>query len=415
MRQRQLLAVAASAVMLVSVSACGSSASGSGGDVTVGMSTSLSGSISYLGQTSLDGVKLAIADINAGGGLLGKQVKLVTADDNIEPATGAANARSMITKDHAVALFGPVASSIGLAEQPVAAQYKVPIFYNTSNDVDLMTKNFTPYGFQIVPNTIMEPRAIADYLVKKANVGSAPIKLGIFAPNYSYGHDTVDGFLKALKDLHVNFKVVSQQFPELGATNISSNLSALINANPDYVFNAQYGGDLVAFTKQAQQLGLFKHTKVISFYNWGVLSALKDQAPSGAIGYARGAFWMNKSPDFDKFVKAYHAKFNDYPSEWAILGYASVQEWAHGVKQAKSFDADKVIKAIPGSTVPSIMGPMKVRACDHQSEVTDDVGVVASQGDSQYGGVHLWDPGSEFHAPFDDVALTCSQAQALQP
>ena len=423
MTRRWGITIAGTATLAMVLAGCGSSGGNSaggnnsakGGTVTVGVSTSLSGSIAYLGQTSLNGVQMAVDDINAKGGLLGKKVKVVSADDNITPATGASNVRSMITSDHAVALFGPVASSIAQAEEPLATQYKTPIFFNTSNDVSLMTSGFTPYAFQVVPNTIMEPRAIADYLAKKENVGSKQITIGIFAPDYSYGHDTVDGFLKALKALHINFKVVNQQFPALGATNISSNLSALINSHPEYVFNAQYGGDLVAFTKQAEQLGLFNKTKVISFYNWGVLRALKSQAPAGAIGYARGAFWVIKAPGFDKWVAAYHAKFNDYPSEWAILSYASVQEWAYGVTKAGTFATDKVIKAIPGATVPTIMGPLTIRACDHQAEVSEDIGVVSSTGESNYGGAHLWDPSSTFVAPFTDIALTCQEAQALQP
>ncbi|TAM89548.1 MAG: hypothetical protein EPN43_06855 [Jatrophihabitans sp.] len=416
-RRRVIAIAAATAILGGTASACSSSASGGsagsgGGSVTVGMSTSLSGSIAYLGQTGLQGVQLALADLNAKGGLLGKQVKLVSADDDIKPATGAANVRQMISSDHAVAIFGPVASSIASAEEPVAAQFKVPIFFHTSNDISLMTKTFTPYAFQNVPNTIMEPRAIADYLSKQ--IGSKQITIGIFAPDYSYGHDTVDGFLKALTDLHVDYKVVNQQFPALGATDISSNLSALINSHPDYVFNAQYGGDLVAFTKQAEQLGLFKDTKVISFYNWGVLRALKDQAPAGAIGYSRDAFWAIKAPGLDTFVANYQKKFNDYPSDWAILAYAAVQEWADGVTKARSFDADKVIKALPGATVSTIVGPMTIRACDHQAEVPEYIGTVSSTGEAQYGGAHLWDE-PVFVAPFQDIALTCDQVKAMQP
>jgi branched-chain amino acid transport system substrate-binding protein len=414
---KRILTLTCAAALASSVTACGAagnsnSAGSGGGTVTVGESTSLSGAIANLGQTGLQGLQLAISDINAKGGLLGKKVKVVSADDNITPATGAANARSMITKDHVVALFGPVASSIATAEEQIAAQYKVPIFFHTSNDASLMTKTFTPYAFQDVPSTTMEPRAVADYLAQK--VGGKQITIATFAPDYSFGHDTVDAFLQALKDLHVNYKLVKQEFPPLGASDISSNLSALVSAHPQFVFNAQYGGDLVAFTKQASSYGFFKDTKVIAMYAYAPLDALADSAPAGAIGFDRAPFWDINTPEMATFVKDYKAKYGKYPTEWAILAYASAQEWAYGVTKANSFDADKVSQSIPGAVVPSIIGPMTIRACDHQAEVPEYVGTISASGDPAYGGLHLYDK-PVFKAPFDKIAPTCAEAKALQP
>jgi branched-chain amino acid transport system substrate-binding protein len=418
MKPRRLAMVAASAAMLVTASACssGGSASGgssSGGTVNVGISTSLSGSIANLGQTGLQGLQLAIADINAGGGLLGKKIKVISADDNVTPATGASNTRNMITRVHVVAMFGPVASSIASAEEQVAAQYKVPISFHTSNDASLMTKTFTPYAFQNVPNTVMEPRAVADYLAQKVTPGQ-PITIATFAPDYSFGHDTVDGFLQALKDLNVNFRLVKQEFPPLGAANISANLSALVAAKPQYVFNAQYGGDLVAFTKQASAYGFFKDTKVIAMYAYAPLDALGDQAPAGAIGFDRAPFWAIDTPAMTSFAKKFKDKYGKYPTEWAIYAYAAAQQWAWSVKKADSFDADKVIKVLPGANPPTILGDLTVRTCDHQTEVPEYVGRVSATGDPQYGGMHLWDK-SVFTAPFDKIALSCYKAKSMQP
>ncbi|RNI25104.1 ABC transporter substrate-binding protein [Flexivirga caeni] len=415
------IAIAVAATLLLGpLAACSSSGSsgdgngsgggsGRGGSVTIGESTSLSGSIANLGQTGLQGLQLAAADMNASGGLLGKKIKVVSADDNAQPATGASEARSMITKNHAVALFGPVSSAVAAAQEQVAAQYKVPIFFHTSNDVGLMTKTFTPYAFQDVPNTMMEPRAVADYLAKK--VGNKQITIATFAPDYSFGHDTVDGFLQALKTLHVNYKLVKQEFPPLGASNISSYLSALVSAHPQYVFNAQYGGDLVAFTKQAAQFGFFKDTTVIAMYAYAPLAALGSSAPAGAIGFDRAPFWEIKTPEMTKFVSEFKAKYGKYPTEWAILAYSAAQEWAYAVKKAGSFDSAKVIKELPGASVPTIIGSMTVRACDHQSEVPEYVGTISGTADPKFG-IHLYNDG--FTAPFKDISLTCSEVKALQ-
>lgn len=382
----------------------------SGGTVTVGESTTLSGAIAQLGQTGLEGVQLAVADINAHGGLLGKKVNVVSADDSVKTSIGAANARSMILNQHVVALFGPVASSIAAAEEPLAAQYHIPIFFHTSNDVSLLTKDFTKYAFQVVPNTIMEPRAAAAYLAQQA--GSKQITIGTFAPDYSFGHDTVSGFIKALSDLHVNYKIVAQQFPPLAATNIAPYLSALISAKPDYVFNAQYGGDLVTFNQQAAPFGLFQKTKVIAMYSATPLRALGANAPAGAIGFDRAPFWVMNNPAMPGFISQFKAKYGANPSAWAIMGYTAVQSWAYGVTKANSFNGDKVSTALSGATVPTIRGPITLRSCDHQANVPEYVGTVASSPNAKYGQV-LWNP-NVFVAQPSTIMLTCAQSMALR-
>lgn len=410
--------LAAAVGLVTSLSACAGSAAGSagsagasGGTVTIGESTTLSGSIASLGQTGLQGVQLAVDDLNAHGGLLGKKINLVSADDAVTPATGVSNVRTMVDGDHAVAIFGPVASSIASAEEQFTNAQHIPIFFHTSNDIGLTTKGFSKYAFQTVPNTLMEPRAVADYLAK--TYAGKQVTIATFAPNYSFGQDTVAAFIQALKDLNVNYKIVKQEFPPLGATSIGSYLAAIESAQPQFVFNAQFGGDLVTFTKQAQSYGLFDKAKVIAMYDYSVLKTLGSAVPAGAIGFDRAPFWTQNNAALQSFVQEFHAKYGDYPSEWATLGYASVQQWAKGVQQAKSFSGDAVSGALNGATVPTVLGSLQIRACDHQTELPEYVGVLSGQPDAQAGGVQLWNSPA-FEAPFDQIADTCAQMQAMQ-
>jgi branched-chain amino acid transport system substrate-binding protein len=411
MRPGRITAVAVLAAMVCAGSvACGSSAStGSGsGTVTIGESTTLSGAIAELGQSGLQGVQLAADNLNAHGGLLGHHVAVVSADDSAVPATGASNARSMILNDHVVALFGPVSSAVAAAEEPLAAEYQVPIFFHTSNDISLLGKGFTQNAFQVVPNTVMESRAAAAYLARQS--GGKQITVATFAPAYSFGYDTVSGFLQALKALHVNFKLVAQQFPPLEATSIATYLSRIEAAAPQYLFNAQFGGDLVTFTKQAEGYGLFTKTKVIAMYDSPVLAALGSSSPAGAIGFDRAPFWA--IPGLASFSTQFHAKYGSWPSEWAVLGYTAVQTWAYGVQKANSFTAAKVDAAIAGATVPTIRGDITIRACDHQAEIPEYVGTVASAPDATYKQT-LWNP-QVFAAPFNTIDYSCAQMKAMQ-
>lgn len=408
---RHSLLVACVAAFAMGAGVSGAAVGAAGAPVVLGLSTSLSGPIASLGQAVQNGVQLEVDHINAGGGLLGRPVKLVAVDDDTKPATGASNARALVTRDHAVALIGPAASSIAAAEQQVSAQYKVPLFMPTTSDIGLTTRTFNPYTFRNSSSSVMEPRAVAIYLARA--LGNKHVTLATMGPDFSYGHDTIAAFEAQLKALHVNFTVVKSVFPPLGVTNLSPYLTAIIAAHPDYLLNVQYGGDLVAFTKQAERFGVFKHMKVIANYGWSGLKALGNAAPAGAIAYERRPFWGIDTPEMAAFVQEYHAKYKDYPNEMAIMGYEAAAEWAAGVKKADSFDGARVSAALPGSTYPSLDGPATVRACDHQSEVKEWVSTVSAKGDPKYDGVHLYGE-PIFAAPFKDIALTCAEVEALR-
>ena len=380
------------------------------GTVVVGESTTLSGPIAELGVTGVQGVQMAIDSINAAGGLLGKQIKLVTADDHLSPATGTSNIRQMILSDKAVAIFGPVASSVGVAEATVAGQYKTPYFTFTSNDIKMTTTDFTKYTFQLVPNTVMEPRAIAQFLAQR--VGDKSITLSTITPNYSFGRDTVDAFIKALKADGVKVTVKVQQTPPLGATQYTSYIATLLASPAQYTFMGEYGGDLITLTKQARGFGFFDKTTAMGFYNRAELKALAGQAKPGIIAWDRAPFWAMKGPGMQAFNDDYHKKYREWPSAWAILGYTAVQSWADGVKKAGSFDADKVVDALSGATVQTIRGPVTLRACDHQAEVPEYIGIIAPKIDPQYG-FQIYDDAVAI--PASKTMMTCAEVKAMQP
>lgn len=418
-RSRRLIGALAAVAACSIIAACSSSGSGAGGSsaggaINVGESTTLSGSIAELGQSGLQGIQMAVAAINAKGGLLGKKINVVSADDAATPATGAANAKNMMLRDHVVALFGPVSSAVAAAEEQLAGQYKVPIFFHTSNDISLMGSSFNKYAFQVVPNTDMEPRAAALYLANAIKAGKikSPLRLGTFAPNYSFGQDSVAGFIAALKYYKVPFKTVSQQWPSLEATDISSNLSALLAAKPSVVYNAQFGGDLVTFVKQATPFGFFKKTTMLSLMTTTELSALASATPAGSIAFDRAPWFAMNEPGVTAFANQFKAKYGQWPSPWAVLAYTSVQAWAYGVTKAHSFGADAVSAALAGASIPTIRGDITIRACDHQAEVPEYVGQVAATPSSQTG-FPMWAPGSSFAAPFSQIAETCAQMQAM--
>lgn len=405
------LGAAVTAAVMLAGGCAGSSSSSSGGSgssssVKIGLSTSLSGSIASLGQTGMHGAQLAVADLNAKGGVLGKQVRLVTADDAAKPENGTTNARNMILDQHVVALLGPVSSAVAAAEEGIAAQHKVPIFFHTSNDVSLTTKSFTKYAFQVVPNTYMEPRAVASYLASK------PYKrYYTIAPDYVFGHSTVDTFLQSMKDFGAAPQVVGQQWPALGTTDYSSYISAALAAKPDFIFVVNYGGDLVTLAKQAAGYGMFTKSHVGAQFSIDTLKSLGSASPAGTVAWSRAPFFAIDDPQTKQFVTAYKSKFHDAPSDWSLLAYTAVQSWAAGAQKAGTFDGEKVADALSGATVQTIRGSLTFRGCDHMASVPEYVGTISSAVDPAFG-----------IRTFDDLKVTdpskimmpCDKVSALQ-
>jgi branched-chain amino acid transport system substrate-binding protein len=401
--RRCVVSAAAACAALLGV-ACSSSSPGSSASapVTIGVATTLSGAFGSYGVAGLDGIKLAVKNIDSQGGLLGRPINVATGDDQIDPATGETVTRNLILHDHVAALFGSVSSAVGAAQEQLAGQYKVPIFFHLANDVGLTTTTFNKYAFEFSPNTDMEPAAAALYFAKV--IGRKPARIATITPDYSFGLDTVSAFLADLKKDGVTYTVTDQQTPALGASSFTSQIAALLATNPQYVFAGQYGSDLVTLTKQGLGLGLFSKAVVGGMYDIQVLQALGAQAPAGAIAWDRAPFWTDDSSVIQNFVSSYKAAYHTYPSEFAIIGYSAVQAWAWAVKQTGSFDAGQVSAKLGGATVPTIRGNITIRACDHQAEVPEWAGTIAAAPDPTYG-TTLWGPN----------VLTAQSAQIIEP
>lgn len=361
----------------------GSSGSGSGGTVTIVSLRATSGPAASLGVPGNNALQMAVDALNAKGGLLGKKVVLKVLNTESTPSLASTLTRQAIQQDHAVALFGGVSSGDGAYEVPDAKKFHKILFSYTFNDaVFTRTSQYTPYFFSLVPNTDMEPMAAA--LAFKQNGWT---KIYTISPNYNYGRAEVAGFLAALKKLGVHYTLVGQQWPALGASSFTSNISAILAAHPQAVFGGIYGSDLLTFTKEAEGYNLFKKTHMVAQWGSVDLQALGSQAPYGAIGFSRGGWWTltSQHPQVTTWANQYHTKYGSWPSAYSMLGTKAFDAWVYGVKKANSFNSTKVSQALAGATIPTIFGSYKIRAADHQAEIPEYIGVISNKGQSKFG------------------------------
>ena len=406
---RRLLLIAAAIAAVLALAACGRGAAGDDeesdeGPVKIALITDSSGAVASFGKANINGVRLAVDELNADGGVAGRKVQLITRDSKATPETGVQLTRDAILRDKVSAIFGPVSSGVAVAMTDVAERFKTPIFFHTANTQALTGENFHKYAFQVTPNTTMEGRANAIDLAE-----TEYRRWAIIAPDYEFGHAQSEAFEEKLKELNPDAKVVKRVFPELGETDQTPFITSVLAAKPDAVYGALFAGDLLAFTKQAKPLGFFDRTFFTSLYDTDALSALGKGSPIGVRGYSRAPFFAIDSPSIDDFVKRYRDRFNAYPSDWAIMAYDAVKLWAQGVEESEGVDADGVVEALEGASFESLRGEVTIREVDHQASVPVFSGEVAP--DDEVGFPTYENPKS---IPGDEVWLSEDEVRALQ-
>jgi branched-chain amino acid transport system substrate-binding protein len=321
------------------------------------------------------GMELAVDQINAAGGLIGKKVELITRDDNASPGDALRVAEELVLRDKVDVLTGSFLSHIGLALTDFAKQNKVFFLASEPLTDKIVWQNGNRYTFRLRPSTYMQvamlvPEAAA---MKKK-------RWAIVYPNYEYGQSAAVTFKELLKQAQPDVEFVAEQAPPLGKVDAGSVVQALADAKPDAIFNVLFGADLSRFVREGNTRGLFKDRDVVSLLTGEpeYLDPLKDEAPNGWL--VTGYPWYGiKTPDHEAFLKAYQDKFKDYPRLGSIVGYSSIISLAAGIKKANSTETDKLITAFEGLTVTTPFGPITYRAEDHQSTMGGYVGRTKNQ------------------------------------
>jgi branched-chain amino acid transport system substrate-binding protein len=340
------------------------------------VNTSTGGAALY-GLAGIEGAKIAVAELNAAGGVLGRKIELIVRDDAAKPDVGAREIRDVILRQEVAVVFGPVSSGVLLAMSEVAKENKTILISHTANTERAFVERGHRYIFSVVPNTFIEGSAMGLYMAKK------PYKrYMIIGPDYEFGHIQSEAFERRLKENKKDVEIVGRVWPKLGETDFTSYITAILAAKPDAVYGNLFGSDLIAFTKQAKGYDFFNKIQFASLYDVDTLQGLGKDVVEGVIGYERGPFHVIRKlapgPRIEDFIKKYRAATNKYPSTWAINAYDGVMAWAKAAKKANSIDTEKVVDALEGIELDSLRGPGRhIRKADHQANVGAYIGVVA--------------------------------------
>ena len=373
------------------IAACGGGGGGTSGSpgsfkgtIKIGYSGALTGQSQLYGHAISQSIQLAADDINGKGGINGYKVDIDVLDDGTAVDKATANTRQLILQDNVKALMGSVTSSQCQATSPIAKQNKILTIAATCNSYQLTAEPdlLNPYWVSIVPNTYMEGTAAGNLAAK-----TGAKKIFVVSPKYLFGISETNAFVAALQRAAPSAKIINP--PETWYVPFPTNprwdstINAIQSAQPDLVYSNIFAADQVNFVTQALQVDpqFFKKYPMTTLSSVDDLNALKDKYPIGMKLYMRAPFFALNNSRMDDFVKRYRAKYNEYPSDWAVMDYDAMQLYAQAANAAKSFDSDKVRSQIVGHSFQSLRGySFTIRKEDQQANVGETIGTTMDSG-----------------------------------
>jgi branched-chain amino acid transport system substrate-binding protein len=345
----------------------------------LGVNLAITGTGALYCKDGIDAIKLAVDEINAQGGFLGKHpIKLFIRDTHTKPDVGVREAKDLILRDKVRCILGSYSSAVAAAFKPVCQEYKVLHIPAISNSENITKINFSPYTYQVVPNSYMQAKAVVLGVAELAKKKGWKEYVTL-ASDYEWGRSTQENTVQLLKQFAPQLKLKKEFWPRLGETQFTSYITAIMAQKPDFAYGCLASKDNVAFNQQAKASGFFQ--KIPYPGSLISVSELLIQAKTltrGMVGLCRAPFFAHMDvPMMANFVKNFKAKYNRYPSDWAVLEYDAVYALKQGVEKANSIDTEKVKDALKGATIDTCRGRLFFRCIDNCLSCSSYIGVVA--------------------------------------
>ncbi|MBI4764052.1 MAG: ABC transporter substrate-binding protein [Deltaproteobacteria bacterium] len=345
----------------------------------LGVALAVTGTGALYSKDGIDAIKLAVDEINSRGGFLGKHpIKLFIRDTQTKPDVGVRETKDLILRDKVRCVLGTYSSAVAVAIKPICQEYKVLHIAAISNSENITQVNFSPYTYQVVPNSYMQAKAVVLGVAQLAKKKGWKEFVTI-ASDYEWGRSTQESTVKLLKEAAPGLKLKKEFWPPLGETQFTSYITAIMAQKPDFVIGSLAAKDNVAWMEQAKAYGFFdKIPYPGSLISVTELIVEAKTLTRGLVGLSRAPFFAHLDvPMMANFVKNFKAKNDRYPSDWAVMEYDAVYALKQGIEKAKSIDTEKVKDALKGATISTTRGKLTFRNIDNQLSCSSYIGVVA--------------------------------------
>lgn len=319
------------------------------------------------------GAELAIAEINANGGVLGRKVQLVVRDTKLKASEAARRAKELLESEKVELMSGCLSASNQLVVNQLSKEHGVPyISVSQANEITQRQDN-SVYTYHEAMNPHMTTQAVGEWVGK--NFGKRWYYL---TSDYAYGWQMTDGFKRKGKEFGV-INVGETKHP-LGTSDYSSYMPRILAAKPDVLLLDNFGKDQLNSIKQATAFGLKKKMKLVCPI---ILMSARIGAGWKAYEDVAGGTsfdWGLDNPTSQKFVSAFQKMHGRPPIDYAGYAYSGIKEILMAVNRAGSLDPVGLAEAIENRNYDNYKGKQWWRPCDHQSQ--QDVFVVRSKKDT---------------------------------
>ncbi|MDF2987816.1 MAG: livK [Eubacterium sp.] len=343
MKKRKLTVLLAGCLLVSSLTACGGGGKANSNEIKIGINYELSGGVASYGQSSVDGIMLAIDEINAAGGIDGKKLVPVKYDNKSEPAEAITLANKLISQDNVLAILGPATSGSFKSEISVAEKKKVPVISGsaTADDVTVDASGLKNYAFRICFSDSFQGTGMANFALKDLSAKKAVI---IKDSSSDYAKGLAENFTKTFTA--AGGTIVGEEAYVAKDKDFNAILTKIKGLDFDVVYLPGYYEEAGLIIKQARALGIDKPILGADGFDSPDLAKLAGNAALSKVYFTNHYSSLDKDPTVTKFIDDFKKKYNKEPDAFNALGYDLAKFVADGIKRSKSADREALKEAL---------------------------------------------------------------------
>lgn len=349
MKKWMALALAVAMVMSMALTGCGGNDEG-GETIKIGVNYELSGAVATYGQSSIDGVQLAIDEINAAGGVGGKKIELVQMDNKSDAAEVVSVATRLMTEEGVVAVIGPATSGNFKAELPIAEENKIPVLSGsaTANDVtvdykdgEIVAGTTKEYAFRICFSDSYQGVGMANYAFKKLGAQKVAV---IQDKSSDYAEGLAASFIETFQSL--GGTIVAQEAYTTGDTDFNAILTSLAGKDFDAIWLPGYYQEVGLIIKQARALGIDVPVLGADGFDSPVLAELAGENALHDVYYSNHYSSLNEDETVTAFIEAFKEKYGKEPDAFNALGYDAAKLVCDAIERAGEATPEAIQQAL---------------------------------------------------------------------
>jgi len=348
---KKLLMVVAVLALLIPAVACGP---GPAETIKIGCLLDLTGPLAPMGEKMLDGAKMAVEEINAAGGVLGKDVELLVEDGATDGAIGFDRVKKLVEIDGVQVIVGPMITPTSELSMPYAKQHKIPLITMSATGVALSEVEGTEWYFRTCLRDDAQGLLLADVVMDKGYTALATIVL-----DNTYGIGLEAGLVEGLQDKGWEGEHVQSIHYDITKKDYRSELEVISGSNPDVVLAVTYASDGIIIFKQALDMGLDEIAWLGCDGNYGSgLFAEPSSAEFMEKAIVAGSRTVGSGPAYEQFAPTYTAKFGGPPETYCDTTYDAVYAAVKAIEAAGVYDGEAIRAALVDLVFEAATGPI---------------------------------------------------------